>query len=115
MAIEPGDMPGFRDMRSPDTRLYVAHHIRVERDQNPAAVHPAKSIMFGATRLGESPTLHPQITLYALCADFGLTFIPTADELAALGQAFIDHAERIKADTAKEANEAIERARNGRA
>lgn len=111
MTITPRDMPGGRDMRTTDERLYVAHHIRVEKDQAPAVVHPAKAIMFGMTKLGAGDTLHPQITLYALCQDFGLTFIPNADELAALGQAMLDHAEKMRADASAQAADLIERAR----
>lgn len=111
MTITPGDLPEFKHIRSPDGRLYCQTHIRVEKDQAPALVHPAMSIMFGATRLGDSDTMHPQITIYSLFGRLGLTFIPTADELAALGQTMLDHAERMRADARDQANAAIDRAR----
>lgn len=112
MAIEPGDLPGYRDMRDAGARLYVAPHIRVEKDQAPAIVYPAKAIMFGMTKTeGTGDTLHPQLTIYALAGGLGLTFLPNADELAALGQAMLDHAELMRSDAAASAAQAIERAR----
>lgn len=114
MTITPGDMPEYRDLRSPEGRVYCQTHIRVEKHQPPAVVHPAMSIMFGGQKLGDSDTLHPQITLYALAGGLGLLFIPSADELAALGQSMLDFAERMRADARDQASAAIDRARGGR-
>lgn len=111
MTIRPEDMPEFQDIRSPEGRLYCHTHIRVEHGQPPAVVHPAMSIMFGATRLGENDTMHPQITVYSLFGQIGLTFIPNADELEALGRTMLDHAERMRADASDQASAAIDRAR----
>ena len=109
--ITPSNTPDFRDLRSSEDRVYADHHMRFETMQNPALVHPCKSLMFGSITL--NGTVHPHITLYALCGDFGLCFVPSADELEAMGQAMIDRAAKMRAEADTQASAAIERARKG--
>lgn len=87
-------MGGFRDMRSPDERVYVDHHVKIEQGQGPALVHPAKSMMFGKVVIEGAE--HPHITIYARCSDHGFCFLPNVDELEMLGKAMLDRAAEMR-------------------
>jgi len=115
MAIHPSNSPNFRNIESPDQRIYVEHHVRIEADQAPANVHPARRIVIGTTKLeSTSDVVHPQITIYAACGPFGLTFIPTAEELEALGEEMIRQATQMRDDASAQADALIARVSNKR-
>jgi hypothetical protein len=105
------DQGGFRDMRSTEERLFVEHHIKIETHQRPAVVHPAKSLMVGSVQIGTES--HPHITIYAHCADFGLCFLPSADELETLGKACLKRAALMRAEADAQLAQLIERGRKG--
>lgn len=111
--IPSRNLPNFIRMSDPNARAIFASHHVCDPDDGCMTVHPSDSLTFGELVNAATMDSHPTIRLKTSGFPTALVFAPSTEELRALGEAFIETANRIEAKAKADAVAALDKAMKG--